>query len=55
MRLTTIRLAGGTRDLIATGAPAGVGELREYPVGGGTPVTAAEGIGACTIRIVKDT
>lgn len=51
---TIVRLNPG--DLIATGTPAGVGHARDpkvYLVGGETAVTAIEGIGACTNRIVK--
>ncbi len=52
---TIIRLNPG--DLIATGTPAGVGHARDpkvYLVGGETVVTAIEGLGACTNRIVKE-
>lgn len=51
---TVIRLNPG--DIIATGTPAGVGHARDpqvYLVGGETVVTEAEGIGACTNRVVK--
>jgi len=44
-------------DLIATGTPAGVGHARDpkiYLVGGETVVTAIEGLGACTNKVVKD-
>jgi acylpyruvate hydrolase len=51
---TVITLRPG--DLIATGTPGGVGHARDpkvYLVGGETVVTAIDGIGACTNRIVK--
>ncbi|WP_377323996.1 fumarylacetoacetate hydrolase family protein [Pimelobacter simplex] len=50
---TIIRLRPG--DLIATGTPAGVGHAREpkvYLTGGETVVTAIDGLGACTNRVV---
>lgn len=52
---TVIRLNPG--DMIATGTPAGVGHARDpkvYLVGGETVVTAIEGLGACTNRVVKE-
>ncbi|MGC0365148.1 acylpyruvate hydrolase [Rhodococcus sp. 27YEA15] len=52
---TITRLHPG--DMIATGTPAGVGHAREpkvYLLGGQTIVTAIEGLGACTNKVVQE-